>query len=242
MRLNSFNITSKRKVYFTVHSLGSRAPERWERWERVPSQFGILAATFGQPAEIASEISVHQPKLTTENGNCQTNWSKSPKKMHKNNGNRDNQFENYKYMFVFFNPGHRIQQPFLVRSQPILDFLEPSQGVYGLIVNDINEGIVSIMIVEMIYCPYQDSTRDIQSNIPLCLQELPLVLPLGTSSGEGVYLTVYHSSRPNTDTILHGKTVFRCLSPFAFGNHTSLETSVGPHLSRNLLKIYRFNW
>ena len=25
----------------------ARAPERWERWERVPSQFEILAATFG---------------------------------------------------------------------------------------------------------------------------------------------------------------------------------------------------
>ena len=25
----------------------SRAPEKWERWERVPSQFEILAATFG---------------------------------------------------------------------------------------------------------------------------------------------------------------------------------------------------
>ena len=35
-----------------------RAPERWERWERVPSQFEILEATFGKPAEIASEISV----------------------------------------------------------------------------------------------------------------------------------------------------------------------------------------
>ena len=39
-----------------------RAPERWERWERVPSQFEILEATFGKPAAIASEISVHQPK------------------------------------------------------------------------------------------------------------------------------------------------------------------------------------
>ena len=38
------------------------APERWERWERVPSQFEIFAATFGQPAAIASEISVKQPK------------------------------------------------------------------------------------------------------------------------------------------------------------------------------------
>ena len=25
----------------------ARAPERWERWECVPSQFEILAATFG---------------------------------------------------------------------------------------------------------------------------------------------------------------------------------------------------
>ena len=25
----------------------NRAPERWEQWERVPSQFVILAATFG---------------------------------------------------------------------------------------------------------------------------------------------------------------------------------------------------
>ena len=25
----------------------TRAPERWKRWERVPSQFEILAATFG---------------------------------------------------------------------------------------------------------------------------------------------------------------------------------------------------
>ena len=25
----------------------ARAPERWERWERVPSQVEILAATFG---------------------------------------------------------------------------------------------------------------------------------------------------------------------------------------------------
>ena len=30
-----------------IASPSSRAPERWERWERVPSQFVILAATFG---------------------------------------------------------------------------------------------------------------------------------------------------------------------------------------------------
>ena len=40
----------------------NRATERWERWERVPSQFEILAATFGYSAEIVSEIRVHQPK------------------------------------------------------------------------------------------------------------------------------------------------------------------------------------
>ena len=59
----------------------TRAPERWERWECVPSQFEILAATFGQPAAIASEISVHQPKWATGNGGCGANYSKSPKKM-----------------------------------------------------------------------------------------------------------------------------------------------------------------
>ena len=30
----------------------SRAPERWDRWEHGPSQFEILAATFGYPAKI----------------------------------------------------------------------------------------------------------------------------------------------------------------------------------------------
>ena len=45
------------------------------------------------------------------------------------------------------------------------------------------------------------STRDIRSNKPLCLQEFPLALPSGTPSGKGLYLTVYPSSRPNTDTM-----------------------------------------
>ena len=69
-------------------------------------------------------------------------------------------------------------------------------GVYGLIVIETYEGIFSFMTVKMIYCPYQDSTQDIPPNIPLCLQELPRALPLGTPSGKGVYLTVYPSSRP----------------------------------------------
>ena len=57
----------------------------------------------------------------------------------------------------------------------------------------------------MIYCPYLDLTRDIRSNIPLCLQEFPWALPSGTPSGKGVYLTVYPESRPNTDTICCNK-------------------------------------
>jgi hypothetical protein len=39
---------------------------------------------------IASEISVHQPIWATKNESCQPNFSKAPKKMHTNYGNRDN--------------------------------------------------------------------------------------------------------------------------------------------------------
>ena len=56
------------------------------------------------------------------------------------------------------------------------------------------------MVVKMIYCLYFDLTRDIRSNKPLRLQDFPRASPSGTPSGEGVYLTVYPSSRPNTDT------------------------------------------
>ena len=34
-------------VYCTAVMCSAGAPERWERWDRVPSQFEILAATFG---------------------------------------------------------------------------------------------------------------------------------------------------------------------------------------------------
>ena len=53
----------------------------------------------------------------------------------------------------------------------------------------------------MTYCPYQDLTRDVRSNIPLRLQEFPWASPSGTLSGIGIYLTVYPSSRPITDTV-----------------------------------------
>ena len=39
------------------------------------------------------------------------------------------------------------------------------------------------------------------SNILLRLQEFPRAASSGTPSGGGVYLTVYPSSRPNTDTV-----------------------------------------
>ena len=74
-------------------------------------------------------------------------------------------------------------------------------GVYRLIFNYINEIIISLMVVKMIYCPYEDSAPDIRSNIPLRLQEFPRALPSGTPSGGGVYLTVHPSSFPNTDSI-----------------------------------------
>ena len=35
----------------------------------------------------------------------------------------------------------------------------------------------------------------------LCFQEFPWALPSGTPSGTGLYLTVYPSSRPYTDTV-----------------------------------------
>ena len=53
----------------------------------------------------------------------------------------------------------------------------------------------------MIYCPYEDSTRDIQSNKALHIWDFPWALPSGTLSCGGLYLTVYPLSRPNTYTI-----------------------------------------
>ena len=73
--------------------------------------------------------------------------------------------------------------------------------VYKLFVHEINEVIIRLMIVKMIYCQYHDLTRDIWSNRPLCLQEFPRALPYGTFSGKGVYLTVFPLSCPNTDTV-----------------------------------------
>ena len=60
------------------------------------------------------------------------------------------------------------------------------QGVYGLTVNETYEGIISFMTVYIIYCPYLDSTRDIQSNIPLCPKNT--LASLRIYRGSGVHL------------------------------------------------------
>ena len=51
--------------------------------------------------------------------------------------------------------------------------------------------------------PYWDERRDIRSNIPLRLKEFPSAKSEGTPEGkvEGVYLTVYPESSPNTDSV-----------------------------------------
>ena len=53
----------------------------------------------------------------------------------------------------------------------------------------------------MILYPYQEKTRDIRSNITLCLKEFPRAKPKETPEGKGLYLTVYPESSPNTDII-----------------------------------------
>ena len=53
----------------------------------------------------------------------------------------------------------------------------------------------------MIYSPYVDLTWYIRADIPLRLQEFPRASPSQTPLGEWVYLTVYPSSRANTDTL-----------------------------------------
>ena len=57
------------------------------------------------------------------------------------------------------------------------------------------------MKIAWIMSPFKDEKRDIWSNIPLCLKEFPRAKPKGTPEGEGVYLTVYTESSPNTDSI-----------------------------------------
>ena len=50
--------------------------------------------------------------------------------------------------------------------------------------------------------PPQDKTRDIISNISLCLKEFPKAKPKGTPEGKGLYLILYPKSNPNTDILL----------------------------------------
>ena len=55
----------------------------------------------------------------------------------------------------------------------------------------------------MIFCPYQDSTWDTQSNIALRLLVLSQATPSGTPSGGGLYLSVYPLFRPHMDTVFN---------------------------------------
>ena len=47
----------------------------------------------------------------------------------------------------------------------------------------------------------QRHTRDIRSNIILCLKEFPMAKPEETPEGKGLYLIVYPELSPNTDII-----------------------------------------
>ena len=53
----------------------------------------------------------------------------------------------------------------------------------------------------MILYLYYDETRDIQSNITLCLKEFLRVKAKGTPEGKGFYLTICPKLSPNTDII-----------------------------------------
>ena len=60
-----------------------------------------------------------------------------------------------------------------ITSKQGVYFTVHSLGVHRLIVNKTYEGNIRFMTVKIIYCPYEDSTWDIQSNIPNCFQEFP---------------------------------------------------------------------
>ena len=45
-----------------------------------------------------------------------------------------------------------------------------------------------------------------------CLKEFPRAWPSGTPSGKGLYLTIYPSSRPNTDTVQYSAVQNRLLA------------------------------
>ena len=115
--------------YWINHSISSgglwrtaqaRAPEKWKGWERVPSQFEILGATFGYPDKIASEISVHQLRWANGNGGCEPNWFEKCIRT-----TVIGKISLTIQLYIFYVSGDCTWQPFLVGSQPILDFMEP---------------------------------------------------------------------------------------------------------------------
>ena len=73
------------------------------------------------------------------------------------------------------------------------------QGAYKRIFNDVNQVIISLMIVKN----YIGFVLGLKSGYTVKYTlRLPSGFALGNSSGKGTYLTVYPSSHPNTDTVL----------------------------------------
>ena len=68
-----------------------------------------------------------------------------------------NKASNYIDQYIILNNGIlKFTASVLLSSEGFISQYTP-QGVYKLIVNEINEGIISIMIVKMIHCPCWDS-------------------------------------------------------------------------------------
>ena len=55
--------------------------------------------------------------------------------------------------------------------------------------------------ISKVLYPYEDNTRDLQSNISLRMKEFPRAKPKGSPKGKGVYLTVYPEWSPIMDSI-----------------------------------------
>ena len=64
--------------------------------------------------------------------------------------------------------------------------------------SEYDDKIVETMLASTLV---SDMKGKMDSNIPLCLKEFPKAKPEGIPAGEGVYLTEYPESSPNTDSI-----------------------------------------
>ena len=72
-----------------------------------------------------------------------------------------------------------------------------------------------------------------------CLQEFPRASASETPSGKGVYLTIYPSSRPNTDTVHSLRAICQSIPPRA-NSRCSVYWEI--HLTKNgILKEFYLN-